>query len=165
MDDPLGVGRVQRVCELNAQLQNLLGFEGLPCDAVLECLALHEFHGDEGLTLVLVDVVDGADMGVVEGGAGPGLAPEPLQGHRVAEEFLRQELQRDGAVQAGVLGLVDDTHASAADLLQDAVVGDGLTDHVVQPAPESAGPGDVIRMWSLGAMVHLAWRRPSFVYA
>ena len=33
------------------------------------------------------------------------------------------------AAQAGVLGLVDHTHPSATEFLQDLVVADGLTDH------------------------------------
>ena len=87
-----------------------------------------------GCPLVLVDVVDGADVGVVECGGGLGLPPEPLEGDPIAEELLGQELQRNGSVEAGVLGLVDDTHASAAKLLEDPVVGDRLPDHG-NPAP------------------------------
>ena len=130
VDDPLGVGGVQGVGKLDSQLEQLLRLEGLSSDAVLERLALQELHGDEGLALVLVDVVDRTDVGVVEGGAGLGLAPEPLQGDLVAEELLRQELQRDESVEAGVLGPVDDAHAPGAQLFDDAVVGDGLADHV-----------------------------------
>jgi hypothetical protein len=44
-------------------------------------------------------------------------------------QFLRQELQGDHASQLDVLGLIHDTHAAATELLQDAVVGDGLADH------------------------------------
>jgi len=45
---------------------------------VLQRLALQQLHADEGLALVLVDVVDRADIGVVEGRRGPGLALEAL---------------------------------------------------------------------------------------
>jgi hypothetical protein len=129
VDDALGVCRIEGVGNLDRQVQKLRRLHGLPTNAVLERLALQKLHGDEGLALVLVDVVDRADVGVVEGGAGLGLALEPLQGDGVAEELLGQELQRDGPVEAGVLGLVDDTHAAAANLLEDAVVRDGLADH------------------------------------
>ncbi len=43
--------------------------------------------------------------------------------------MLRQELQGHIAAQAGVLGLVDHTHTTAAQFLCDFVVRDGLTDH------------------------------------
>jgi hypothetical protein len=129
MDDPLGVGGVQRIRELDPELQQFLRLEGLPGDAVLQRLPLQQLHADEGLALVLVDVVDGADVRVIQGGRGPGFTPEPFEGDLVAKELLGQELQCDGSVETGVLGLVDDTHASATELLEDAVVGDGLADH------------------------------------
>jgi hypothetical protein len=42
-------------------------------------------------------------------------------------ESVRQEFQGDVASQAGVLGLVDHTQTSTAELFRDLVVGDGLT--------------------------------------
>ena len=44
-------------------------------------------------------------------------------------DFVRQELQGDEAMEASVLGLVNHTHPAAAELLDDAVVRDGLADH------------------------------------
>jgi len=46
-------------------------------------------------------------------------------------DIIRQELQGDKATQFDILGLVDDTHAATAELLDDAVVRDGLPDHWV----------------------------------
>ena len=43
----------------------------------------------------------------------------------------RQELQDHIATQAGVLGLINHTHPTAAQFLCDFVVGDGLADHGV----------------------------------
>ena len=48
-----------------------------------------------------------------------------IQGQRFG-----QELQGNGALQPGVLGLLDHAHASAAELLQDPVVRHRLPDHV-----------------------------------
>ena len=48
--------------------------------------------------------------------------------------FVGQELQGDKAVQLYVLGLVDHAHAAAAQLLDDAVVRDGLADHLLRKA-------------------------------
>ena len=42
---------------------------------------------------------------------------------------LGEELQGHGSAEPGVLGLVDDAHAAAAELGEHAVVGDGLPDH------------------------------------
>jgi hypothetical protein len=56
-------------------------------------------------------------------------ALETAQRLRILGDFIGQELQSDEAVEAGVLGLVDDTHAAAPELFQDAVVRDCLADH------------------------------------
>jgi hypothetical protein len=96
---------------------------------VLESLPLQELHADEGLPLVLVDVVDRADVGVVKRGGGTSLALEPLPGLGAGEVPLGEELQRHPAAQAGVLSLVDDTHTAAPDLAPDSVVRNGLADH------------------------------------
>ena len=54
---------------------------------------------------------------------------EALQRLRVPGDLFGQKLQGDEAVQPSVLGLVDHTHAATAELLDDAVVRDGLADH------------------------------------
>ena len=43
---------------------------------------------------------------------------------------MARKLERDLATERGVLGEIDDTHAPAAKLLQYAIVGNRLTDHV-----------------------------------
>ena len=48
---------------------------------------------------------------------------------RVFGYIVRQELESDKAAELHVLGLVDHTHPAAAELLDDAVVRDGLADH------------------------------------
>jgi hypothetical protein len=43
-------------------------------------------------------------------------------------QVLRQEFQGDGAVQARVLRFIDHAHTTAAELLYDAIVRNGLAD-------------------------------------
>ena len=132
VDDALGVSGVQGVGDLDRQLQQLRRLDGLARDAVLESLALQQLHADEGLAFVLVDVVNGADVGMIEGGGGLGLSLEPLQGDLVVGESLGEELQRNVTSKAGVFCLVDHTHPPAAELLDDPVVGDALADHAAR---------------------------------
>ena len=82
---------------------------------------------------MLLDSVNSADVGVIESGSCLRFPLESFQVLAVLREFFRQELQRDGALELGVLGLVDHTHAAAAQLLQNAIVGNRLPDH--GPAP------------------------------
>jgi hypothetical protein len=55
---------------------------------------------------------------------------ESLLGFGVAGELRGKKLQCDGAVELEVLGFVDDAHASAADVLEDPVVRNRLTDEI-----------------------------------
>ena len=75
---------------------------------------------------MLVDVIDGADIGVIEGGGGLGLALEALQGLMVLGHIIGQELERYETVELGVLGLVDHAHAAAAQLFENPVMRNGL---------------------------------------
>ena len=91
--------------------------------------ALEQLHRDEPLPLVRVDVVDGADAGVVEGRGSVRLALEALERLGLRGEALGQELEGHGTPEPGVLGLVDDPHPAAAQLLDDAIVRERLADH------------------------------------
>src|SRR6202008_3397782 len=53
---------------------------------------------------------------------------ETSESLRVAGNFLRQEFQCNEAMKPRVVGLVNDAHATAAELLDAAVVRDGLAD-------------------------------------
>ncbi len=122
VDDALGVGGGEGIGDLAAQLQHQLGGQGPAGDAVLEDLAFEQLHSDEGLAVVLVNFMDGADVGVVEGSGGAGFAQEAFERLAVAGELFGQELESDEAAELGVFGLVDHTHATAAQLFQHAVV-------------------------------------------
>src|SRR5262249_30394950 len=129
--DSRPVGGLQRVRDLRPQLQDLRHRHRPGFDDVLECLSLHPLHHDEGATRVLADLVDGADVRVIEGGSRARLAVEPLQGLRVPLRVLGKELEGDVAAQAEVFRLVDHPHPSAAQLRNNPVVGDGFADHAM----------------------------------
>ena len=78
MNDSLGVRRVQSVGNLNGQVQELFGLEGL-LDPVLERLPVEKFHGYKGLAFVLVNVVDRANVRMVQGGCGTGFTLKTLK--------------------------------------------------------------------------------------
>ena len=75
------------------QLQHPLHLHRLAADQVLQGLALHQLHDDEGVSLVLADLVDHADVGMVERGGGTSLALEPLQSLVALGQLLGQELE------------------------------------------------------------------------
>ncbi len=77
----------------------------------------------------LVDVVDGDDVGVVQGRGSLGLLHEAALALGVGDLLRRQDLDGDEAVQVRVAGLVDHAHPALAELLEDLVVRDGSAGH------------------------------------
>ena len=84
-------------------------------DGVFQGLAVEKFHGDEGFAVGFADVVDRAEVGMVQGGGGLRFSLEAGEGLRVFRDVVRQEFQSDETVQSDILGLVDDAHASATE--------------------------------------------------
>ena len=139
MDDALRVGGVQRIGNLDGEVEQFVRLEQFPGNALLQGLALQQLHSDEGLAFVLADFVNRADVGMVQRRGGAGLALEAFQGLTVLAPLLRQELESDLTAQRGVLGLIDDTHAPAAELLNNAIVGNGPTIHEAITSQQDAG--------------------------
>jgi hypothetical protein len=95
MDDAFGVGGVESTGDLHAEIEDGFDVEGLFRDQMLEGVALEKFHGDECAIFTLVDVVDGANVGVVESGGGASLATETFERLRIVSDVVGQEFQGD----------------------------------------------------------------------
>ena len=70
MDDALRMRGVESIGDLDAQLEHRFALLRLASDHVPERLPLQQFHGDEGSPIGLVNLVDRADVRVVQGGRG-----------------------------------------------------------------------------------------------
>ena len=105
VDDALCVCRIERVGDLDRQAYQHIGVDRPAGDAVLQRHAVQKLHGDERLAVLVVNFVDGADVGMVERRRGLGFALKAGQGLRVFGNFFRQEFQRDESVQASGLRL------------------------------------------------------------
>jgi hypothetical protein len=113
--------------DLDSESEQVVGTRRPLGDALLERHAVEVLHDNAGAAVLLADVVDGADVRVVQGGRGTRLPFEPPEGVRVARDGFWQKLERHESAQASVFGLVHHAHPAAARLLDDAVVRDGLT--------------------------------------
>ena len=78
----------------------------------------------------LAHVMDRADVGMVQRRGSLRFALEARQRLGISGHVFGQELESDKTVKARVLSLVDHSHASAAEHLDYAVVGDSGVDHV-----------------------------------
>ena len=82
MNNALRVSGVQRIHNLTRQLQERPCLQWLSSDVMLERLPLQQLHDDEGLPAVLdafVDIVDRADVRMIQRRGGTCFPPEPLQ--------------------------------------------------------------------------------------
>jgi hypothetical protein len=89
---------------------------------VFESDSVQELHGQECSAILLADVIDCANVRVIQGRRSLGFTLKARQCLGVSGNVFRQKLQRYKPVQTGVLGFEDDTHASSTQLLQDAVM-------------------------------------------
>ena len=97
MNNSLAVSRVERVSNLDSQVEHLFQRNGLACDAVFQGLAFQKLHGDEGRAVLLVNLVDGANVGMIQGRSSLRLAVKTSQSLRVFGDLLRQKFQGDEA--------------------------------------------------------------------
>ena len=84
---------------------------------------------DEVFAFGLIDLIDRADVGMIEGGGGAGLALEAVDGLGIAGELRRKKFEGYEAAKFGVFSLVHHSHAAATELVDNAVVRDGPADH------------------------------------
>jgi hypothetical protein len=93
---------------------------------MLQSFAFEEFHGDEGAALVFANIVNGADIRMIQGGSGFGFATEALESVFVVGEIVGKKFQGDGATEARIFRFVNHTHTTATKHFENAIVGDGL---------------------------------------
>ena len=112
MDDALGVSGGERVGDLDGVRQHTLSSGMGPClISVRESVALDELHDQ----VIRANVVERADVGVVERGDGLGFALKAVA------ELARGNFDGDGPAEAGVGAAVDLAHAAFAEEGIDAI--------------------------------------------
>ena len=124
MDHVARVGGGEALRDLTRDLEELPDRQRPVRQHRVEVLPFEELHRDEVPALGLADVVDRADVGVVENRRGARLALEPHDAVGPVERLVDDELQRDVPAEPDVLGFIDDAHAALAEHSQNAVVGD-----------------------------------------
>src|SRR5580658_1440521 len=129
MDDSFGMRSVQRIRNLDGERQYRLGFHRSAADAVLQRHAIQKFHGDEGLSVLVINFVYGADVRVIQCRSRLGFALKAGECVRVFGYVVGEELKSNKATEFDILSLIDDAHPTTTEFLDDAVVRDGLADH------------------------------------
>src|SRR5271156_1466826 len=95
---------------------------------MLQGRAFQKLHGNKSLPVFLADIVDGADVRMIQSRSSLGFALKAAESLGIFGDFVGEEFERHKAAQSYVFSFVDDAHASAADFFNDAVVRNGLSD-------------------------------------
>ena len=113
VDDPLPLCLVQRIGDLDGDLERLIERQRTFLQPLGERLALQVLHDQEVDPVLAADVVEGANVRVIEAGDGLGLALEALLQIGIRGDVLGQDFDGDGAIESRASCLVNLTHAPA----------------------------------------------------
>src|SRR5258706_11944176 len=100
---------------------------------MLQRHTFQKLHGNERLLAVFADFINGANIRMIESRRRTGFPAKTLQWLRVVRQFIGQEFQGHETAKLGVFSFVNNTHAATTELLDDAVVRDGLVNHKEMP--------------------------------
>jgi hypothetical protein len=122
MHDPFRVSCIQSIRYFDPDLEQPIHFHRLARDQVLQRRAVEILHHDERMPVLLADLMNRANVRMVQSRSGARLAAKPLKSLRVAHNIVWQELQRHEAAELSILGLIHNAHASAAEFFNNAIV-------------------------------------------
>ena len=121
MNQAAPVRRIKRVGKGDPVLDGLVDVEWSALQPVLQRLALEALHDQKAMAICVADVVQRADVGVIQRGNRLRLAIEPRPGDVICGECRRQDLERYRPVEPRIARLVDLAHAAGTQGLDDFV--------------------------------------------
>src|SRR5262249_33939568 len=119
VDHAFLVGVLEGVTYLDRQPQYFVCPEPAGVNGLAQAVASDELHEEVVEAVALAEVIDGDNVGVAEPGEGAGLAGEALGEGGIPAGNRRQDLEGGQPIEPRLVGLVDRSHATAADQLQD----------------------------------------------
>ena len=94
MDDALLMCRAQSPGRIDADLHDPLQLHPAIRDQVLQSRPLQEFHYDERAPGFFANIVDRADVGMVQSGSGLRLTSKTIERLGILRHFIRKEFER-----------------------------------------------------------------------
>src|ERR1700677_2924415 len=122
MNDSSSVRGIERGGDLDAKREQSVQFHGTPRDALLQGCAIQKLHSNERFPVLFTNVIDRADVWVIQRGRSLRFSLEAGQGLWVSGHSLSQKLKRNEAMETRILSFVNDSHPAAAELLNDAIM-------------------------------------------
>ena len=107
VNDARGMSLGEPVGHLSGNREQLAQRKRTGIEQLPQRLSIHQLHDDERGGIALPDLVDGHDIGMVQGGGQTRLRLKALQASRVRRQLGRQDLDRHLALKPRVPGPVD----------------------------------------------------------
>ena len=120
---------VERISDINSRCHEQIEFKRLAADQMLQGFAFEVLHHDEGATVVLTNVVNRANVRMIQAGRRLCFAAEAAEQVLVSSDIFWKKFERNEAAQAGVFGLENHPHSAAPKFFDHPVMRDGLADH------------------------------------
>jgi len=117
----VAVRLVERAGNLNPILQYLNRWQRSLFQSLGQRLAVQVFHDNEINAVLVADVVQRADVRMIQAGNNFGLALEALTACRIVSKMRRKNLDSDGAVQARVPRPIYFPHSTSTQRSDDLV--------------------------------------------
>ena len=93
MDDTLGMGGVEGISDLDSDGEQSFVFQCTARNTVFERHTIQKFHDDKRFPIVLPDVINSANIGVIQCGRSLGLAPKATENLGGIGYIIGQELE------------------------------------------------------------------------
>src|SRR5437868_6948314 len=108
--DAFRVGGIERVRNIDRERHQQIEVERTVADQVFESLPLEILHGDEGAAVLFPNVINRADVRMIQARGGLSFAAKAGEQMLVGSDVLGKELERDEAAKTGVFSLEDHSH-------------------------------------------------------
>src|SRR3984885_11709844 len=128
-DDAFCMGCVERIRDLDGEGQDQFRLHRTSRYAMLQRQPIEKLHSDEGLSLLVINLVDRADVRMIQCRGSFGFALKTGECLRVFGYVVGQELEGNKATEFNILSFVDHSHTAAAQFFDDAVMRDDPLDH------------------------------------
>ncbi len=115
MHDAALVRGVERFGDLRGDGKRLDERNRAPCEPCREVFALDQFHDQDGNSSAVLEAVDSGNVQVIQCRECPRFTLEARAAFGVSGGIVRQDFQRDVALQLGIAGAIDLAHAASAE--------------------------------------------------
>ena len=112
---------IQRIRNLDGVLQYLIERQWTFLETLRQRLAFQILHHQEISSVLLADVVEDADVGMIQAGDGARFAVEPLAQSGSIGKVIGKDFDGNDALQAGIPGAVHLAHPARANCREDFV--------------------------------------------